>query len=48
MKALRGYFFRHKFQLALYAMLGIATIICFILAKVRMTENYESSVRLLL
>ena len=41
MKALRGYFFRHKFQLAVYAMLGIATLICFVLAKVRMTENFE-------
>lgn len=41
MKALRDYFIRHKYELAMYAMLGIATVICFMLAKARMNENYE-------
>ncbi len=40
-RTLPNYFLRNKYKLALYAMLGIATIICFILVKVRMTENYE-------
>jgi len=42
-KALPNYFFRHKYKLALYAMLGIATIICMILVKMRMKENYEDN-----
>ncbi len=43
MKALLNYFFSHKYKLVMYAMLGIATIVCVILVQMRMKENYEDN-----
>lgn len=37
----KKYFFLNKFRLITYTVLGISTIVCFILVKVRMAENYE-------
>jgi len=39
MKTLRDYFLRHKFRLAVYALLEGATIFCMILVRVRFSED---------
>jgi uncharacterized membrane protein len=42
MKALHDYYIYHKSRLAIYAMLGAATIFCMVLARVRFSEDADN------
>ncbi len=41
MKAIQAYFRQHRLRMVVYSMLGLATIVCMILVRLRFSQNLE-------